>query len=373
MDCGGLTGPLGKNKLQTTIKNKPGLISFQKESDLVLNGILTGFNRILTSRFVIVYVNTIQDSLNGKSMYTLCFHMILWSLLLTQTSCVKKAENMTGPTIGSLDIMADESMRDIIQQEEEIFERTYKYANVHISYLNEYDMFRQFFADSTDAIFTTRALTKEEKNNLDQHNIHPRQFAFAKGAIAFVVNKKQVDTTYTYEDILTMFKDSSSHKVFIIENAKSGISNVVMELINASALPSHFFALGSKKEVFDYVMSHDNAIGLVDWSDLSDSDIPETKRLLSTITLLGISRSKDTAQHGYVKPYQYNLQDDVYPFTRALYFISKTGMTDVGIGFASFITGEIGQKIILKAGLLPLFQAERVLELQNISDIKVIK
>jgi phosphate transport system substrate-binding protein len=280
---------------------------------------------------------------------------------------------MVGPTIGSLDIMADESMKDIIQQEEEIFERTYKYANVNISYLNEYDMFRQFFTDSTDAIFTTRALTKEETKSFDQHNIHPRQFAFAKGAIAFVVNKNQKDTTYTYEEILSLLKDPSKGEVFIIENAKSGISNVVMELIHASALPSHFFALGSKKEVFDYVITHDNAIGLVDWSDLSDSDNPETKKILNTIILLGISRSSDSTQPDFVKPYQYNLQDDVYPFTRGLYFISKTGMTDVGIGFASFISGEIGQKIILKAGLLPLFQPERVLELQNISDIKVVK
>ena len=44
-----------------------------------------------------------------------------------------------------------------------------------------------------------------------------------------------------------------------------------------------------------------------------------------------------------------------------------------GIGFASFITGEIGQKIILKAGLLPKYQSERIIELSPIQDIKVIR
>jgi hypothetical protein len=45
----------------------------------------------------------------------------------------------------------------------------------------------------------------------------------------------------------------------------------------------------------------------------------------------------------------------------------------VGIGFASFIAGEIGQKIILKAGLLPRYQSERVLEIGPVEDIKVVK
>ncbi len=280
---------------------------------------------------------------------------------------------MVGPTIGSLDIIADESMKDIVQQEEEIFERTYKYAKLNITYLNEYDMFRKFLADSIDAIMTTRALTKEEMDHFEQHKIHPRQYTFAKGALAFVTNKNQQDTAYTYEEILAMFETPAKDKVFIIENAKSGITNVILQLIGKPVLPGHFYALNSKKEVLDYVLKHDNAIGIVDWSDLSDSDNALTKEVLNTIHLLGISRPLDSIQHGFVKPYQYNLQDDLYPFTRELYFVSKTGMTDVGIGFASFISGDIGQKIILKAGLLPKFQSERVIEIRYTSDIKVVK
>jgi phosphate transport system substrate-binding protein len=234
-------------------------------------------------------------------------------------------------------------------------------------------MFRQFSADSIDAIMTTRALTQEELDYFLTQNVHPRQYNFARGAIAFVTNKNHADTVYTYETILSMFGSPESGKVFIIENAKSGISNVILELIDKTALPEHFYALNSKKEVMDYVLSHDNAIGIVDWSDLSDSDSAYTKKLLDTINLIGISRPIDSIQHGFVKPYQYNLQDDIYPFTRELYFMSKTGLTDVGTGFASFISGEIGQKIILKAGLLPKFQSERILEIRNTSDIKVVK
>ena len=297
----------------------------------------------------------------------------LFIFLFIHTACVKKTEEMTGPTIGTLSIISDESMKDIVQQEEEIFERNYKYAKLNITYLNEYDMFTRFLADSIDAIFTTRSLTNEELTHFDQNSIHPRQYSFAKGALAFVTNKSQPDTNYTYEAMVAMFKGESKGKVFIIENAKSGITNDILHLINKSKLPDIFYALGSKKEVLDYVQKHDNAIGIVDWSDISDSDSALTKEILGAVELVGITRPVDSIQHGFVRPYQYNLQSDIYPFTRELYFISKTGMTDVGTGFASFISGEIGQKIILKAGLLPKYQSERILEIRNTSDIKVIK
>jgi phosphate transport system substrate-binding protein len=111
----------------------------------------------------------------------------------------------------------------------------------------------------------------------------------------------------------------------------------------------------------------------VDYSDISDSDDAFTKEVLNHIKLLGITRPADSIQAGFVQPFQYNLQDKKYPFTRDLYFISKTGKDDVGTGFTSFICGDIGQKIILKAGLLPKFQSERTIEISRTNDIKIVK
>ncbi len=302
--------------------------------------------------------------------YILLFNLIY---LLSMTACVKKPEEMTGPTIGSLDIIADENLRYIIEQEEDIFERTYKYAKVNITYMPEVDLFKQFMADSIEAVITARNLTEEEMQFFINQNVHPREYAFATGAIAFVSNKNVPDTAYTYEDMVSSWRDKSKGKVFVIENAKSGITHQVMSILDTTALPSHFYALNSKQEVIDYVRTHDTSIGIMDWSDISDSDSSMSNEILSQIRLLGISRPADSTQFGFVQPYQYNLQDHKYPFTRDLYFISTTGMTDVGLGFASFIAGEIGQKIILKAGLLPKYQSERIIEINTTSDIKVVK
>ena len=50
-------------------------------------------------------------------------YMIFIGLLFM--ACVNKPEEMTGPTMGSLEIIADESMKYVVEQEENIFERTF--------------------------------------------------------------------------------------------------------------------------------------------------------------------------------------------------------------------------------------------------------
>jgi len=42
-----------------------------------------------------------------------------------------------------------------------------------------------------------------------------------------------------------------------------------------------------------------------------------------------------------------------------MWVINRKQLGDAGSGFASFIAGEIGQRIILKAGLMPLYPPGR--------------
>jgi phosphate transport system substrate-binding protein len=276
-------------------------------------------------------------------------------------------------THGQLSILADASYQSLVEQEEEIFERTYKYADLDIRYAQEADLFQQFLSDSIRVVMTTRKLTAAERRYFQDRNSYPQETHFATGAIAFIRNGRSIDTTYTYEALIDDLKNPDSGVTFVLENAKSGFSGDLIKLLELDALPSHIYALETKDAVLKYVDQHDQAIGIIDYSEISDSDSAYTKEVLQKIRLIGISRPVDSLQAGFIQPYQYNLQDRKYPFTRDLHFISKTARNDVGLGFASFLTGEIGQKIVLKAGLLPVYQSERNIEFKSTSDIKVVQ
>lgn len=357
------------------ITDSEGLISRAGNQTFVfsrpLNEPLNRFNTDLTNRRCLKA--SIQQNLIPKVTMKRLTTYMFFLLILSTLACVRKPEEIEGPTMGKLSIMADESIKDIVQQEEEIFERDYPYAHLDITYSNENDIFQKLLEDSIDVIMTTRMLTKDEADYLAKRQSVPRHFPFATGAIALIINKSSSDTTCSYETLIQRMQDENSGYNFVIENVKSGIAGEVLRFINRDTLPRHFYALPTKKEVLTYVKEHDKDIGLIDYSDISDSDTPYTKEVLALVQMMGISRPQDSIQYGFVWPYQYNLQDHKYPFTRDLYVITNTGKSDVGLGFASFICGEIGQKIILKAGLLPKFQTERNIELTRSADIKVVK
>src|SRR5688500_7173019 len=176
-------------------------------------------------------------------------HMILVCVLMQ--ACVKTPETMKWPTMGAMTIIADESMRYIVEQEEDIFERTYPYAKLDIRYMTEQDMFQNFMQDTFQVIMTTRPLTAEEVSYFEQKQAHPRQYAFATGALAFIVNNNVTDSTYAYEELISLFKGQDQGKVFVIENAKSGITQDILRLIDKDELPKHIYALESKKEVIN--------------------------------------------------------------------------------------------------------------------------
>jgi len=248
--------------------------------------------------------------------------LVIWVLVVVLSGqCISKPEEIISPTTGKIHILADKSLQAIVEQEKEVFESYYKYASLIIQYDSEYNILNEFFKDSVDVIFISRALTVEEMNFFRQKNIFPNQVHFASGALAFIVSNQTRDTTYTYEQFNSLLTDSSQGKWFVIENNQSGIAAQVLKSVNLEKLPSHFFAKPSKEEVIAYIEQYPDAIGIVDYSEISDSDASYSREVMNKIQLLALSRPKDSLQKGFVKPYQYNLQDKIYPFTRELYYI----------------------------------------------------
>ncbi len=296
-------------------------------------------------------------------------------LILIWSGCSSPNPKESTPTTGIISILCEEGLRSIIEQEEDLFERNYPNANVEIQYLPSNQIFNNFINDTSEIIIASRMLSDEEKNYLGKSkNLHPREFPFAVSAVAFVTSLQSKDTTITYEDVMHSLKaESQTQKIFVIENTQSGIPEYLMTKAAINKLPSNFYAQNSLKDVTEYIKTHIGSVGIIDWTSIADSDDPYSKKILSEIRLIKVLPPSNSKFKKFVEPYQYNLQDDQYPFTKTLYCISRSAKSDLGLGFASFITGEIGQKIILKAGLLPIYQTDRWVEIKSGNDPKVIQ
>lgn len=302
--------------------------------------------------------------------FTVCFLSVLVLL-----SCKQKAQ-ISQPTIGYERLLCDQNLKYVISQEEDIFELNYKYAELDIHYYNETEVFKRLGTDSMTTAISCRPLTEGEVNYFIKNQVHPRHFPFAVGAIGLLINRNAKDSIIQYEAFESIckglpVKNAPFHSI-VIEDIGSGIAHYLLQKFNLDSFGKNVYTLKDKDALFNYLTQDPGIIAIVDWSEFSDSDDRKQQQRLQGLKRLAISRPKDSLQMGYLLPDQYLFQDQKYPLTRTLYFISVSGKSDLGIGFASFVTGEIGQKVLLKAGLLPLFQTDRWIELKS-SPFKVVE
>ena len=72
--------------------------------------------------------------------------------------------------------------------------------------------------------------------------------------------------------------------------------------------------------------------------------------MVNLVQVLAV-QSKDNSLS---KPSQDNIASGSYPLTREIKMLNYQGSSGLGMGFASFVGGDIGQRIILKSGLVPI-------------------
>jgi phosphate transport system substrate-binding protein len=79
--------------------------------------------------------------------------------------------------------------------------------------------------------------------------------------------------------------------------------------------------------------------------------MPTMQKYVDNVNTLSVIGNKSNESYS---PSQNNIAEGKYPLARDLYIINCQGYSGLGMGFASFVAGDIGQRIILKSGLLPI-------------------
>ncbi|MFD2512746.1 PstS family phosphate ABC transporter substrate-binding protein [Pontibacter locisalis] len=288
-------------------------------------------------------------------------------------------EQLDTPTTGNINISVDETFKPIIESEVDTFEGIYKYADIDAAYKPEGEVIKDLLNDSTRVAVLSRELSENEKAVFDQKKIIPRSTKIAIDAIALIVNRNNKDTLLTMEELKKVFTGQAKQWKDLDADSKLGDITIVFDNNNSSTaryvrdslttdqkLPQNTFAANSHEALIDYVAKNDNAIGVigVNWiSDFDDSTVVDFQKRIKVVGISPDPNPQSTEE--YYQPYQAYIAQGVYPLRRYLYIISTEGRTGLGTGFASFVAGDKGQRIILKSGLVPATMPVRVVGLGN--------
>jgi phosphate transport system substrate-binding protein len=155
--------------------------------------------------------------------------------------------------------------------------------------------------------------------------------------------------------------------VVVFDNVKSGNFRYIKDtFMSGRVSPSYCFAVKSNKEVIEYVKYRKNAIGIIGANWISDKDDTVSVKFLSNIRVMGIGSPGDNSVMGtFRQPFQGYIAEGTYPLIRDVYVICKETFAGLGSGFASFIAGDVGQRIILKSGLVPATMPIRLVHVKK--------
>jgi phosphate transport system substrate-binding protein len=146
-------------------------------------------------------------------------------------------------------------------------------------------------------------------------------------------------------------KPVASIKGLVFDNLNSSTVRYMNSLAGIKAIPEKgVFSFKSNDEVIKYVSENEGMIGVVGVNWLSQP-LPAMQKYVDNVTTLGVKGLKGD---NYYIPSQNNIAEGKYPLARDLYIINCQGFSGLGMGFASFVAGDVGQRIILKSGLLPV-------------------
>jgi phosphate transport system substrate-binding protein len=303
------------------------------------------------------------------------YSFLFLAVAIMIVSCDRRSnKNSDTPISGSIRIAADESLRPIVEAEIATFEGIYAKAHIACDYLSESDAIDALMKDSARVAVVTRRFTAEEKKYFKEIKITPTEFDVAISGIALILNNQNADTIFTMDEIRSLLngkitswnelgRKSRDGIEIVFDHPNSGLIRHLRDSVaNFDKLPSNVYAAENNSAVVDYVSKTPNAVGFIGLEWISDKDDSVSNSFLNKVRVAAIAQAKDSVAY---QPYQAYIALKQYPLRRRITVLSREARAGLGTGFLNFFASERGQRIVLKAGLVPKTMPLRIVRINN--------
>ena len=215
-------------------------------------------------------------------------------------------------------------------------------------------------------------------NSFNSRKFFPQEIKIATDGLALITNKDNPDTLITVNEIrniltgkTTQWKDiypaSRLKDISLVFDNKnsSTVRFAVDSICKGAPLSNQVKALKTNREVIDYVSKAPDAIGIIGVNWLSDRNDSTGLSFSKEVRVMSVSAADKATPENSFKPYQAYLFYGDYPLTRSIYVLLNDPRSALPWGFASFLSSDRGQRIILKSGLVPATQPVRVVNIKD--------
>lgn len=313
-------------------------------------------------------------------------------VLFLASSCYqeKKTERTDTTSSGIAEIVVDECLAPIIEEQISVFEALNPNATIIPTYTNDHEAYNLLFKDSMRVIVGTRQLTDKETAWIKSRKQRVWCQKLAVDGIAIITNQvnpierittadlakiftgqfkswKEIDPQSKLDNISVVFDSPNSSTVrFIHDSICNGqqLGNNI-KAISKDTANIDIYEKTPNQKVIDYVTATPNAMGIIGVNWISNPSDSLNLSFINNIKVLAISKENIATEDNSYQPYPYQFALQQYPLQRNVYIIITDIKGGLPSGFVTFAVGERGQRIILKAGLLPATQLTRLVRVNH--------
>ncbi|QQR84935.1 MAG: substrate-binding domain-containing protein [Flavobacteriales bacterium] len=303
-----------------------------------------------------------RSALAGRGLVT-CWLLFLLAACDTTPSNPRTDDN---PTSGHVVVLVDEGLKPVFEDLESIFEHFYKDADLDLRYLPEGGILTAMQHDSVRLVFATFAPGADQDAYLRSKQITPHIETVATDAVAVIANKTVTESRIGVSEIRAQLTTGvpaepwSGYRLLFDRNG-SGVARTVIDSLlggDASLMKAQVFSTNGIDSLVAQVARNPNTLGFIPFAAIADKDNAHSRHLLEQVKVLAVGRDTSHA----VLPSQTTLADGTYPLCRPVVMLVLEPKAGLGTGFASFVAGHKGQRIILKRGLAPAHIPSREIE-----------
>ncbi len=289
------------------------------------------------------------------------------AILSLFSGCQKEPEETN--TKGTIHLLFPESLAPAMNAEVDAFMGNYKEsgANITAECVPVVEALDRFKKDTLRLAFSTQRLTDAEKESTTKVSPDFEEILIAYDGIAAVVNKNNPVVEMTTQEIAGILTGKIV-KWSQLSRAK-GMSGALTLVFQDSADAALYLKtrLGlqqfspvlnrtnSELETIDAVVKNRSAIGFV-----STAWLDSVKASVKAIDLSSAGIESDTsyrvapeAAGKFFSPHPAYIYQKYYPFWRTIYAYCRTPYSNIAAGFASYVAGAEGQKLLLSKGVVP--------------------
>ncbi|NWF87908.1 MAG: substrate-binding domain-containing protein [Ignavibacteriaceae bacterium] len=280
--------------------------------------------------------------------FFLSFLVLSFTLIIC--GCEEKLETSTK---GSLTIYADESVYPLVKVQMEAFSKLYQEAKLSLIPVTAREGIVKIVNNEAEIFISSREFNDEEKSASQKNKLELKTLKFCYDGIAVITSYETFLDKIKFDEIKYLLQGRYKNATAVIPERNSGIFEYLQSSVMQSEKLSNVEIALHEADVIDLVKKNKNKIGFVGFNLLNDS---------SGVKILNVGlREQSGVKDVFLEPHPGYFVQKLYPLSRMILIYVNEINIGLASGFATYLTGNEGQKLVLENNLGPAAVPVRII------------